>query len=118
MPFLLEDRMKECGGDYTAGEDWAPHAGAGGRSRSHACTLLRPSPTLASPCPCTLARPPILTPLLHTPSPPPAVADGQLITGQNPGSSKRVAELVIEAVAPGLKEPVHGKGPGEGLHHR
>jgi len=46
------------------------------------------------------------------------VASGKLITGQNPGSSKRVAELVIEAVAPGLKEPVHGKGAGEGFHHR
>ena len=47
-----------------------------------------------------------------------AVASGKLVTGQNPASSKRVAELVIEAVAPGLKEPVHGKGPGEGFHHR
>lgn len=48
----------------------------------------------------------------------PPVASGKLITGQNPASSKRVAELVVEAVAPGLKEPVHGKGPGEGFHHR
>lgn len=52
------------------------------------------------------------------PPPPPTVASGKLITGQNPASSKRVAELVIEAVAPGLKEPVHGKGAGEGFHHR
>lgn len=72
VPFLLEDRMKECGGIFTRGPDWHPHA----------------------------------------------VAAGKLITGQNPGSSKLVAELVIEAVAPGISEPVHGKGPGEGFHHR
>lgn len=46
------------------------------------------------------------------------MADGQLVTGQNPASSKRVAELVAAAVAPGLRAPVHGKGPGEGFHHR
>ncbi|KAL4426169.1 hypothetical protein ABPG77_007451 [Micractinium sp. CCAP 211/92] len=72
VPFLLEDRMKELGGAYTAGPDWQPHA----------------------------------------------VADSKLITGQNPGSSKRVAELVIEALGSGLKEPVHGKGPHEGFHRR
>lgn len=27
-------------------------------------------------------------------------------------------QLVIEAIAPGLKEPVHGKGPEAGFHHR
>lgn len=27
VPFLLEDRMKELGGAYTAGPDWQPHAG-------------------------------------------------------------------------------------------
>lgn len=47
-----------------------------------------------------------------------AVADGKLVTGQNPGSSKKVAELVSGLVLPGLQEPVHGKGPHEGLHHR
>jgi len=72
VPFLLEDRMKELGGDFISGPDWHPHA----------------------------------------------VASGKLITGQNPASSKRVAELVVEGVAPGLKEPVHGKGEHEGFHHR
>lgn len=46
------------------------------------------------------------------------VSDGQLITGQNPGSSKAVAEAVIEAVSPGLSGPVHGKTEGEGFHKR
>lgn len=72
VPFLLEDRMKELGGSYSCGPDWAPHA----------------------------------------------VASGKLITGQNPSSSKLVAELVIEALAPGITEPVRGKGPGEGFHTR
>jgi putative intracellular protease/amidase len=72
VPFLLEDRIKELGGEYVRGPDWTPFA----------------------------------------------VASGQLVTGQNPMSSQRVAELVAEALLPGLKEPVHGKGPGEGLHHR
>lgn len=27
-------------------------------------------------------------------------------------------QLVVEAVLPALKEPVHGKGPHEGFHHR
>lgn len=71
VPFSLEDRMKELGGSYSCGPDWAPYA----------------------------------------------LASGKLITGQNPSSSKRVAELVIEALA-GPKEPVHGKGPGEGFHTR
>ena len=44
--------------------------------------------------------------------------DGQLVTGQNPASSARVAELVVEALS-GLKGgPVHGKGEGEGFHKR
>lgn len=43
-------------------------------------------------------------------------SDGQLITGQNPGSSKAVAAAVIAALLPPLAEPVHGKG--EGFHHR
>jgi len=30
---------------------------------------------------------------------PHAVADGQLITGQNPGSSAKVAELVLAALS-------------------
>ncbi|EFN59244.1 hypothetical protein CHLNCDRAFT_138237 [Chlorella variabilis] len=72
VPFLLEDRMKELGGDYVRGPDWHPFA----------------------------------------------VASGKLVTGQNPQSSQRVAELVVEAVLPALKEPVHGKGPHEGFHHR
>lgn len=28
VPFLLEDKLKECGGDYIVGPDWHPHAGA------------------------------------------------------------------------------------------
>lgn len=126
MPWLLEDKLKECGADYAAGPDWAPHAGGragrGGvgplvwqacRGRAHplccgSCSALPPAllPDLPSPPACL--------PLLRSAT----VADGKLITGQNPTSSKRVAELVAEAVAPGLREPVHGKGPGEGLHHR
>jgi hypothetical protein len=69
VPFLLEDRLKELGGLFERGADWAPHA----------------------------------------------VRDGQLVTGQNPQSSGLVAELVLEAVAPGI-EPQHGKG--EGFHSR
>ena len=66
VPFLLEDRMKELGGLFTAHPDWEPHA----------------------------------------------VRDGQLVTGQNPQSSRAVAEAVAEAVAPGI-QPQHGKGEGE-----
>lgn len=47
VPFSLEDRMKELGGSYSCGPDWAPYA----------------------------------------------LASGKLITGQNPSSSKRVAEV-------------------------
>lgn len=46
-----------------------------------------------------------------------AVRDGQLVTGQNPASSQRVAELVIEALMP-HPSPVHGKGENEGFHKR
>ena len=45
-------------------------------------------------------------------------SDGQLITGQNPQSSELVAQLVVQALLPALDLPVHGKGEGEGLHHR
>jgi putative intracellular protease/amidase len=71
VPFLLEDKLKELGGLYERGDDWAPFA----------------------------------------------VRDGALVTGQNPQSSRRVAELVIEALSPGV-DPQHGKGEGAGLHHR
>ncbi len=47
-----------------------------------------------------------------------ACRDGKLVTGQNPQSSQAVAEAVIALVTPPLKEPVHGKGEGEGFHHR
>jgi hypothetical protein len=47
VPFSLEDRMKELGGVYSCGPDWAPYA----------------------------------------------LASGKLITGQNPSSSKCVAEV-------------------------
>jgi putative intracellular protease/amidase len=51
VPFLLEDKLKELGGEYSkAAGDWQPHV----------------------------------------------VADGNLITGQNPGSSKGVAEAVLK----------------------
>eukprot|EP00892_Ulva_mutabilis_P008518 jgi/Ulvmu1/6038/UM027_0014.1 len=54
VPFLLEDKLKELGGDYRkADADWAEYA----------------------------------------------VADGNLITGQNPTSSKAVAKLVIDTFA-------------------
>lgn len=53
MPFLLEDKLKELGGEYSKAEaDWASHA----------------------------------------------VSDQRLITGQNPGSTKAVAALLIEAL--------------------
>jgi len=71
VPFSLEDRLKELGGEYECGEDWSVY---------------------------------------H-------VRDGNLVTGQNPASSKAVAEVVTDLLAPGI-EPQHGKGPGEGLHHR
>lgn len=44
---------------------------------------------------------------------PHAVASGNLITGQNPASSKLVAELVSAALLPGLSGPVHGTGEGK-----
>lgn len=44
---------------------------------------------------------------------PHAVASGNLVTGQNPASSKLVAELVCAAVLPGLSGPVHGNGEGK-----
>ena len=46
------------------------------------------------------------------------VKDGKLITGQNPQSSRAVAEAVAETILPHLKEPQHGKGQGEGFHAR
>lgn len=46
---MLEDKLKEAGGDFHKKGDWAPYA----------------------------------------------IADGQLVTGQNPQSSKQVAELVL-----------------------
>ena len=52
VPFLLETRLRELGGDFVGGEMWKPHA----------------------------------------------VRDGNVITGQNPASSERVARLVIEAL--------------------
>ena len=45
------------------------------------------------------------------------VIDGNLITGQNPQSSRALAEAVTKALLPGI-DPVHGKGEGEGLHKR
>lgn len=69
VPFLLEDNLKELGGEFLRGEDWTPFA----------------------------------------------VRDGNLITGQNPQSSKKVAELVAEAIIP-VPAPQHGKG--EGFHAR
>ncbi|MEH6406739.1 MAG: type 1 glutamine amidotransferase domain-containing protein [Leeuwenhoekiella sp.] len=52
VPFLVEDMLKENGGDYSKGDDWAAYA----------------------------------------------VQDGNLITGQNPASSKLVAEKLLEAL--------------------
>lgn len=52
VPFLLEDRLRELGGDYQKGPDFAPFA----------------------------------------------VRDGLLITGQNPASAAKVAELTLQAV--------------------
>ena len=49
MPFLLEDRLRELGGEVTTAEDWADHV----------------------------------------------VVDGKLVTGQNPQSSRSVAEAMI-----------------------
>ena len=43
------------------------------------------------------------------------VVDGKLITGQNPQSSRAVAEAVADAILPGIA-PQHGKE--EGFHHR
>ncbi|WP_282603845.1 type 1 glutamine amidotransferase domain-containing protein [Paracoccus sp. PARArs4] len=51
VPFLLEDRLKEQGGEYSAGENWSSYA----------------------------------------------LADGKLVTGQNPQSSAEVARLMIAA---------------------
>jgi putative intracellular protease/amidase len=52
VPFLVEDMLKENGGKYSKGDDWAAYA----------------------------------------------VQDGNLITGQNPASSKLVAEKLLEAL--------------------
>lgn len=49
VPFLLEDKLKELGGEYSKADDWNPYV----------------------------------------------VVDGKLVTGQNPGSSKGVAEAVV-----------------------
>lgn len=43
------------------------------------------------------------------------VEDGKLLTGQNPQSSRALAEAVAKAISPGI-EPQHGKG--EGFHKR
>lgn len=53
VPFLLEDMLKENGGEYSKIDDWAPYA----------------------------------------------VEDGLLITGQNPASSEKVAELLVQKLA-------------------
>lgn len=53
VPFLLEDRLKELGGDYVSGPDFEPFA----------------------------------------------VRDGLLITGQNPQSAGKTADLLIEALS-------------------
>lgn len=53
VPFLLEDRLKELGGEYSSVDNWQPYA----------------------------------------------IKDGRLITGQNPGSSLKVAELIVEALS-------------------
>ncbi|SEQ66315.1 type 1 glutamine amidotransferase domain-containing protein [Neolewinella agarilytica] len=50
VPFLVEDMLKQNGGQYSKGDDWAAYA----------------------------------------------VEDGLLITGQNPASSEKVAELLLE----------------------
>lgn len=52
VPFLLESRLRELGGEFIGTENWQPFA----------------------------------------------VQDGQLITGQNPQSSARVAEMVMQAL--------------------
>lgn len=53
VPFLLEDKLKELGGEYSKGaEDWGSYS----------------------------------------------VSDQRLITGQNPGSSKAVASLMLDAL--------------------
>ena len=52
VPYLLEDKLKELGGQFERADDWQPYA----------------------------------------------VQDGRLITGQNPQSSKRVAELVEQSL--------------------
>jgi putative intracellular protease/amidase len=52
VPFLVEDELKAKGGQFSRGEDWAPHV----------------------------------------------VADGLLITGQNPASSAPVAQLLLKSV--------------------
>ena len=54
VPFMLESRMKENGGDFVCGKDFAEFA----------------------------------------------IRDGNLITGQNPASSKKCAELILEALGP------------------
>ena len=59
VTFLLEDRMKELGGMYSCGPNWAPFA----------------------------------------------LASGKLITGQNPSSSKRVAEVGSAAAGQGVHWP-------------
>ena len=55
VPFMLETRLRELGGDYSKADDFQVHA----------------------------------------------VRDGRLVTGQNPPSSKRVGELMIEALSAG-----------------
>lgn len=52
VPFLLESRLRELGGEFVGTDDWQPFA----------------------------------------------VQDGQLITGQNPQSSTRVAEMLMQAL--------------------
>ena len=53
VPFLLEDRLKELGADYSCGEDWGRHV----------------------------------------------VVDGNIVTGQNPASSKGAAAAIIDLLS-------------------
>lgn len=62
VPFKLEDKLKELGGLYEAGPDWASHA----------------------------------------------LRDGNLITGQNPGSSEAVGKLIVEVLGSAPSHPILG----------
>jgi hypothetical protein len=89
---MLESKLKELQANFQGSDAWSNHAGA-----RHVpvvqtlivlpvCSLQPPNRTFSFPDRKILLR---MLP----------VADGKLVTGQNPASSEKTAQLTLEALA-------------------